>query len=381
MRVLLATLTDQLLEKLSVLNPELEYCAVVVDEVEPAKKILERTGLSKDLLFPMTELKACAEGFSYDYALCVQKHFYDKTIISELQKYDVPKDKIMSFAYLPSAINFQVEKALRYYQEHSQEIQTFATGISHAAHGLDVTQFKRKTFNLAKPSQDLYYDFKIAKRLISCGGHNTLRYALIGLVPYSFHYSISRFFRYRCLFLPYFIALNDLHDFHIPVDIYRKFFREEWLVKKWSLQQFTVNDPYNVKSSKAMDQQAVNGTVGINSWTWQGAYRPEICDENVKILDDYLTLCEENNIRPVMFMVPVSKKNIVNFNRKMLSEFYVIVEKACCKHSNAVFVDGWKWDGLTYTDFVDHEHLNTYGAAKFSTFLNSVIEQLDVQGG
>ena len=41
MRVLLVTWTDQLFEKLSILNPELEYCAIVTDEVEPAKKILE----------------------------------------------------------------------------------------------------------------------------------------------------------------------------------------------------------------------------------------------------------------------------------------------------------------------------------------------------
>jgi len=377
MRVLLVTWIDQLLQKLSILNPELEYCAIVVDEIEPAKEILERVGLPKDLLCPMTELKTCAEGLIYDYILCVQKHFYDKKIISELQQYDIPKDKIMSFAGLPSAINFQVEQALRYYQEHSAEFEIFATGISHAAHGLDVRQFKRKTFNFAKPSQDLYYDFQIAKRVVSYGkGHSTLRYVLIGLTPYSFHYELLRIFRYRCIFLPYFIALNDLHNFTVSADDYKNFFNKEYLTKKLPLSTLNVATPYVALSAKVIDQKTLDA--GVNPFR---RFFPETRDENVKILDDYLTLCEENNIRPIMFMTPVTEIFMNLFKNQMMKEFRDFVEQACQKHPSAKFVDGWKLNSIIQTDFFDCEHLNIHGAAKFSAHLNDIIEQLDAQGG
>ena len=72
MRVLLVTWTDQLLQKLSILSPELEYCAIVVDEVEPAKKILERVGLSPNLIHPLYDLKECVKDFYYDCVMCVE---------------------------------------------------------------------------------------------------------------------------------------------------------------------------------------------------------------------------------------------------------------------------------------------------------------------
>ena len=122
-----------------------------------------------------------------------------------------------------------------------------------------------------------------------------------------------------------------------------------------------------------MDQKAIEG----DSPTWRGKFYPKTRDENIKILDDYLTLCEENNARPIMFRVPVTEKFMANFNKQLLDEFPVLVEQACQKHPSARFFDGWKLEGFTYADFRDHEHLNIHGAAKFSAYLNDFIEQLE----
>lgn len=169
MRVLLVTWTDQLLEKLSILNPELEYCAIVVDEVEPAKKILERVGLPASLLHPMYELKECVNDFYYDYVLCVENQWGGKALANKTKEYGTPTDKILSFA--PNVIdNFLVDRSLRYFKEHASEFEMFATGISYVEKCLDVTRFKHKLFNFGKSSQDLYYDFQVAKRAVIYGG-------------------------------------------------------------------------------------------------------------------------------------------------------------------------------------------------------------------
>ena len=107
---------------------------------------------------------------------------------------------------------------------------------------------------------------------------------------------------------------------------------------------------------------------------------PETRKENVKILNDYLTLCEENNIRPIMILMPMSELYMKIYPRRQLDEYYYLIEQACTKHSRAIFIDGWKLQGLTDKDFYDYGHMNTHGAAKFSAFLNNIVEQIDVSG-
>ena len=169
MRVLLVTWTDQLLQKLSILNPELEYCAIVVDEVEPAKKILKRVDLPASLLHPLYELKECLRDFYYDYVLCME-NWFDATSLSEkVKEYGAPKDKILNIA--PVVVNnFLLERSLRYFKEHAAEFDMFATGISYVEAGLDVTKFRRKLFNFGRGSQDLYYNFQVAKHAVIYGG-------------------------------------------------------------------------------------------------------------------------------------------------------------------------------------------------------------------
>ena len=187
MRVLLVTWIDNLAEKLAALNPELEYCAIVVDKVEPAKEILEQVGLSAALLHPMDELKACVEELDYDYVLLVQNKFYDGKI-RLLQNFDLPTNKVVSFAALPSAGNWQTERHLRYYKAHAQNFEIFATGTSTTEAGIDIRKFKRKAINFATSSQDRYYNLQIAKAAVSYGGgiaHSVTRSLDLRRIPFT----------------------------------------------------------------------------------------------------------------------------------------------------------------------------------------------------
>lgn len=372
MRVLLVTNANELDKKLAALNPELEYCGIFVDDVESAKKTLEKVGLSQVPLYPLNEFKIYANSHhDYDYAFCVQESAYDSLIY---QLIGLPMEKIVSVASLQNEKNWMTERHLRYYQEHSQEFEIFVTGISPTEAGIDINEFKRKAINFATSSQDLYYNFQIAKSVILCGGgHSKIRYALIGLTAYFFHYDLSKILAYKSRMLHYLIAFNDLHNFPVPIDIYKKFLREEWLAKKPSIQYVNIN---GYKTQRVMTQKDIDSDDG-GAKAWRNKFHPETRDENIKILDDYLTLCEENNIRPIMFRVPSSEKYMSNFDPRKIEEFEVIVKQALSKHPSACFVDGWKLEGFTYADFYDHAHLNVHGAAKFSAYLNDFIEQLE----
>lgn len=164
------TWTDQLLQKLSILNPELDICAIVVDEVEPAKEILKRVGLPVTLLHPFYEIKECLERFDYDYCLCLENFLHSRSLLNMVLEYAVSKNKVLDFDPIYDARHFFVERALRYYKAHATEFEMFATGLSYSIRALDAAKFRYKLFNFAHGAQDLYYDFQVAKRVVVYGG-------------------------------------------------------------------------------------------------------------------------------------------------------------------------------------------------------------------
>lgn len=378
MRVLLVTLTDQLPGIFSILNPKLEFRAIVVDEVEPAKKILEQVGLPKDLLYPLYELKECIKDFHYDCLLCVTDSRTMNILSDQTADYGLPHDKFVHLNDVVTAVPFSLKISLDYYKRHAAEIQMFATGISYTGEALIQMPFKKKLINLAYGSQDLYYDYKVAKQIVLCGGgYSKLHYALIGLAPYSFLYDLSKGYLENFRLLRYLIALDDLHNFWMSKTGYASLFNKNFLSFQPPPTEIDVNlrSPGNIPVQLMGYKERLASRERIEVWTRKNY--PETRAENVKILDDYLTLCEENNIRPVMFLPPMTEGFIKYFHKQKLEEFYYLVGQACKKHPSAVFIDGWKLQGLTDADFRDVDHVNIIGAAKFSTFLNSVIEQLD----
>ena len=120
----------------------------------------------------------------------------------------------------------------------------------------------------------------------------------------------------------------------------------------------------------------VNMRKRIDIWTKSKSY-PETVKQNVKNLDDYLTLCEKNNVRPIMFLPPLTEAYMRYFDKEKLEEFYSLVNQSQKKHPSSVFLDGWKLEGFSDGYFSDADHMNINYAAKFSEMFNSMIENLE----
>ena len=382
MRVLLMTLTETLPYSLTqVFSPELEYCAIVVDEPDIAKKKLANEPI-RDKIFPLYELKECIQNNDYDAFLFMFAHPVWYTLIEQIREYGVQSNKCINIhlSYSTKERHFLLDKNLRYYKEHAAEFEMFATGGCYAKLSLDNTKFRYKLFNLGNGTQDLYYDYQVAKFLIAQNSRvsGKLKYALIGLAPFLFHYDASKTSSYVSIF-QYLIALNDLHNFWLPIEQYKKLFREEFLNTRLPLENINLNNLFYKKadSIKYMDINArVYARKRIDIWRPQKSY-PETVKENVKILDDYLTLCEKNNVRPIMFLPPLTEAYMRYYNKEKLEEFYSLVNQLQKKHSSSVFFDGWKLEGFSDDYFTDVDHMNLNYASKFSTILNNVIENLE----
>ena len=175
----------------------------------------------------------------------------------------------------------------------------------------------------------------------------------------------------------YAISFGDLHNFWMPAEEYLKLFNAAYLSARLPTEPLDRNNVYLERPSR----QFMTWVERLNMLDviapWDNKEYPATRAENVKILDEYLTLCEENDIRPIMFLPPQTEVYRKYFNKKLLDEFYYLIGQACKKYPSAIFIDGWKLHGVTDADFYDVWHMNIYGAAKFSTVLNNFIEQLE----
>ena len=169
MRILLVTMTDLLPVSLThVLNSALDYCAIVVDEPAIAKNMLKNVPPLRDKIFPFYELKECLEDNYFDFVLFISDGRSSWNIDEKFIKYGLPREKVFNLNISHGVTrNHILEKTLRCYKEHAKEFEMFATGTSIIAVGLDANKFKYKLFNFGRTSQDLYYDYQVAKFILS----------------------------------------------------------------------------------------------------------------------------------------------------------------------------------------------------------------------
>ena len=208
-------------------------------------------------------------------------------------------------------------------------------------------------------------------------GGGYLSHALIGLAPYFLHYDSSKTFGENSWLAVYAAPLNDLRNFWLPVGKYRSLFRKEYLNSHLPIEDVEIDCvmPFDEYSSRIM-----NWLVRIDSRkridVWKDRSFPDTRAENLKIFDDYLTLCEKNKILPIMFLPPMTEGYKKYFNKQKLDEFFSVVQDALQKHKTAKFFNGWALQGFIDTDFLDVDHLNLQGAEKFSVALNDFIEKI-----
>ena len=201
---------------------------------------------------------------------------------------------------------------------------------------------------------------------------------MIGIAPYTLQYDLSMAYANIFQLLKYYIAFDDVHNFWLPKENLPKILNPQYLSIRLPAQVPNVKNVYGERRSTVvtMNWEAQVTARENKIDDWKGRHYPDTVKENVKILDEYLTLCEKNNVRPIMFLPTMTQGYIKYFERSTLDELYYHINQATKKHHSAIFFDGWKLN-FPDRDFYDASHLNLNGAAKFSAILNGVIEELE----
>lgn len=321
------------------------------------------------VIFSPNEIK----NLDYD-CIIIASQFNDSIYNQLTEELGVDSKKILQFFKYIASCNNHIINELKAFSQLSNEVQVIATGISYMQVAINNNSLCKKVFNLAHPSQDLYYDYNIVKYILDKYNKKIekLQYVFIGLSYYSFQYDMS-LSAMKGNVLLYYELMKKKHNYKEAENV----FKERNLLKQLGNKIFKL-DEFNVpmldwkceESKKLVDK---NDKIGkLQAIQDCNKNYPKTVMENKIIFMKYLELLTSNNIKPIIIICPVSKYYEKYFSSRIKEEFYSIINEAHDKYgfqlldyfNDKLFVD---------EDFYDVSHLNDKGSKKFSDILNSEV--------
>lgn len=314
------------------------------------------------------------ESYLYDYIIIGSQ--YNESIYNQLLDMKVSKNKIFQFYKFFDMIYNPIKSCIDNYINSFEEVETIITGISYARAGIIENELIRKAHNFTMYSQDLFYDYKIAKFILNRYKNNKMKYAIIGLCYYSFQYDMSLSSMKNRVILYY----NILQDKHNYKDLSIEEFNEEYniskgicdnILKKYEngSYKFSWSNPSLIECST--EEIIMNGKNQAQR-DCNKDY-PETVRENIQIFKDYLNLLKDHDIKPIVIVFPASKYYTENFSKRIEDEFHAILNKVK-KEYDFQYIDYFRSDLFNDDEFSDVSHLNPKGAEKFTKMLNKEIK-------
>lgn len=303
----------------------------------------------------------------YDYIVIASQ--YNEEIYSQLIHIGVIEEKIFEFCeFFRFTGELYPKDRIEKFIRSEENYECIITGISYSLSGININSLKYKAYTFANGSQDLYYDYKIAKYIIENTNYN-LRYCIIGLSYYSFQYDLS-LSNMKFRLSGYYEFFKDCHN-AVDIQINRSDINtrigrliinvteEKQLVFNKSLEPFE----YNNQKEELGKQIAINDS---------NKNYPKTVEENKVIFENYIELLQKNNIEPIIVVFPTTKYYSKYFDSRLEEQFHSIVNPFKSKY-RFKYIDYFRSELFEDKDFSDVSHLNWDGAEKFTQIINQII--------
>ncbi|MBO4779572.1 MAG: CDP-glycerol glycerophosphotransferase family protein, partial [Selenomonadaceae bacterium] len=216
--------------------------------------------------------------------------------------------------------------------------------------------------NLADANQDLRQSYLTAKYIFAHVKPGTIKFVLIGLMPYSFVYSNNADFLSRAKGLQYALALDeptaaDELIMNLVSDDFKKNFAAT------TAEQSDINlDGIKLNFGGGFYAGAIGDWEDV-----QKNFSADLTDDNVQILKDYIELCRANNAEPIGVLFPFAPAVRRNYNKKILTNFREILQQVAESH-DFTCVDMFELN-LNYDCYHNMMNLNTRG----QSFVNALL--------
>lgn len=318
----------------------------------------------------------------YDlYILCDEPlKIYDLQIIQDKAKiikiWDYFKYKFVVFpAFYKTYMNFK--------KKCDEKVRCIVTGNKNIKSAVHSNLIHTKTIALTNNGQDIFYDFKLFCH--ACESIPELKYAIIGLSPYSLRYdsSKSKVEWRRCLvYYPIVRTMHNCDDAGHLIAIFesedkkiKKYFDDEYLESLYDI--FAEHAKGETEAEDVYDEESCSKEcMALNQREISELYhRPftDIMTENKIILEDYARFCDGKKIKPVFFIPPYTNWYKEHMQRSYYEELSSYVKELCLKYEGE-FVDMMDVS-LPDCCFDDYANLNSIGAVKAASRINEIIDR------
>ncbi|MFC4403546.1 hypothetical protein [Gracilibacillus xinjiangensis] len=326
------------------------------------------------------------DNISCDYLISVlpQKDIITQLVNSEL----VDSDFFFDYYYYQNLVMASPEFFIKYsnFINNNKEYSGILTGLSYTQKGVKEEYLEGNFFNFANPAQDIFYDFEMFKYAYSFKEiKDNIKYAIIGLSYYSFHYDLSKSKnKHRTNY--YYPIVRDFHNYGFinQVSQYHQtenslneiIFHSDHLLRLFEPQkgefekqiEETNNLTYNCQNK---NEEEILKDIQFIRRDFNKNY-PETVEENKLVLSNYLDFLQQKSIKPIIIICPVTKLYQSFAPSRFKEEFYEIMDELRKKYDFQL-LDYFNSNAFEDSDFYDPSHINNKGAKKLSLLLNKDI--------
>lgn len=281
--------------------------------------------------------------------------------------------------------------------EQKDSIQLLILGNSHATYGVDPNPFFLYAYNLASPSQSIYFDKRLTLSLLD--SLVNLRYVLISIDYHSLYFSSQD---YRNVWSYYGNGIKYKKEKYwlaklspflfgysksVSIAMIKKRIKNCLKYKNTSIIDH-IDAEYDRINPMDKIRRGFIGAEGIDencfNETWY-KYRAEYTAKNyfslnekeevMADLNDFIIKLKSHEIVPILFSTPTYSEYNSFLDEKILQQNQRDIQQLC-ELQNIVYLNYMNDKQFSKNDFNDPDHLNKQGAMKFSELLNQDISAL-----
>jgi hypothetical protein len=261
----------------------------------------------------------------------------------------------------------------------SDSIEILILGNSHENNGINPLYFKKPAYNLAYGSQTILYEKQLILKYI--GILKKLKLVIISLDYPSLYWGFSEkrdFFYYHYYdinirnksYLKEYISY--FYYVYSPRTALRLLYNnsesnsEAKLVKGWLSYDTT---DYSTLTYKEGKKKVFDFEVDIN--------QSIISKENDYVrseLESLIIFLKQRQIIPILITTPCYKYFTDNLDKQILRNDSLYIEKLAAKYK-LFYINSLKDTSYKIEHFHDNDHLNQYGAKKYTIFLDNIIDK------
>lgn len=269
-----------------------------------------------------------------------------------------------------------LRSAARAVQQSELRWRGFLTGLSYFRGGVVEAVFDHQLANFAADSQDLYYDFALARDVLLASPQR-FKYAVIGLAPYSFDYDVALGGE-PWRFIKYYPTLKDDHGVAsgLPLPIGRVFSRRLNDIAAPQAEGLTLETFPSLFYTGRAERVTLDSALAARekAASWSGRRFPATRAANSVILGRYVDLCRSAGVAVFIATPPMSPLFRDAYGAERLAEFHARLGPELAK-PGVHFRDFFSQADYDPQHLYDADHLNTKGALRFSGELRTWIEQ------